>query len=160
MLTAPRMVRMDRAVRPCLPITLPTSLGATRSRRTVLSSRSTASTTTASGFVDEGAGNFGYQLLHVVRAFFVGHFLAPLEVVGVTLSGSRHTISNFARKTEEFSSSASKLARNHNRGSKACGISGLGCGWFDSLGNQLGYPLRELCAFAGPVVDALALQVN
>ena len=68
------------------------------------------------GFIHQGAGNFGYQLLHVIRAFFVGHFLAPLEVVGVTLSGSRHTISNFARKTEEFSTLASRLARNYNRG--------------------------------------------
>src|SRR5713101_7594444 len=34
---APRMVRMERAVRPCLPITLPRSLGATRSSSTALS---------------------------------------------------------------------------------------------------------------------------
>src|ERR1035437_5216014 len=49
MLTAPRMVRTERAVRPCLPITLPTSCGATLSLRTVFSSRSTDSTATAAG---------------------------------------------------------------------------------------------------------------
>ena len=32
---APRMVRMERAVRPCLPITFPRSLGATFSSKTV-----------------------------------------------------------------------------------------------------------------------------
>ena len=37
MLTAPRMVRTERAVRPCLPITLPTSCGATRRRCKVIS---------------------------------------------------------------------------------------------------------------------------
>src|SRR5271155_2162671 len=49
MLTAPRIVRTERAVRPCLPITLPTSCGATFSLRTVFSSRFTVSTATASG---------------------------------------------------------------------------------------------------------------
>src|ERR1700723_409483 len=49
MLTAPRIVRTERAVRPCLPITLPTSCGATRSFSTVLSSRSMDSTATAAG---------------------------------------------------------------------------------------------------------------
>jgi len=61
------------------------------------------------GFIDQGAGYFSYQLLHVIRAFFVRHCLAPLEDVGVSLSGSRHTISNFARKTEEFWSLAFEL---------------------------------------------------
>src|SRR5262249_8668101 len=46
---APRMVRIERAVRPCLPITLPRSLGATRSSRTVTCSPSTTFTATSSG---------------------------------------------------------------------------------------------------------------
>jgi hypothetical protein len=48
--------------------------------------------------IDQGAGNFCYQLLHVIRAFYVRHRLAPLEDVGISLSGSRHSISNFAQK--------------------------------------------------------------
>src|SRR5579864_855054 len=46
---APRMVRMDRAVRPCFPMTLPRSLGATRSSKTVTCSPSTTCTATSSG---------------------------------------------------------------------------------------------------------------
>src|SRR5579863_2721181 len=46
---APRMVRIERAVRPCLPITLPRSLAATRSSRTVTCSPSTTRTATSSG---------------------------------------------------------------------------------------------------------------
>src|SRR4051812_3074707 len=49
MLAAPRMVRIDRAVRPCLPMTLPRSLGATRNSSTVLCSPSSALTWTCSG---------------------------------------------------------------------------------------------------------------
>src|ERR1700736_6588657 len=43
------MVRMDFAVRPCRPITLPRSSGATRNSRTVTCSPSTARTDTCSG---------------------------------------------------------------------------------------------------------------
>src|ERR1039458_6729655 len=46
---APRMVRMERAVLPCLPITLPKSLGATRNSSTVTCSPSTTCTATSSG---------------------------------------------------------------------------------------------------------------
>src|SRR5581483_797443 len=46
MLAAARMVRSERAVRPCLPITLPRSLSATRNSRTVSPPSSTASTDT------------------------------------------------------------------------------------------------------------------
>src|SRR5215471_10352360 len=46
---APRIVRMERAVRPCLPITLPKSLGATRSSSTVTCSPATSRTATSSG---------------------------------------------------------------------------------------------------------------
>jgi hypothetical protein len=49
MLAALRIVRMERAVRPCFPITLPTSLAATRKRIAVHSPSSTASTVTLSG---------------------------------------------------------------------------------------------------------------
>ena len=45
-LAALRMVRIDRAVRPCFPITLPTSLCATRNRMTVESPSAIASTET------------------------------------------------------------------------------------------------------------------
>ena len=45
----PSSVRIDRAVRPCLPITLPRSLGATRNSRTVTCSPSTSLTVTSSG---------------------------------------------------------------------------------------------------------------
>src|SRR5580704_3066134 len=41
---APRMVRIDFAVRPCRPITLPRSSGCTRNSRTVTCSPSTART--------------------------------------------------------------------------------------------------------------------
>jgi hypothetical protein len=43
--------------------------------------------------VDQGAGDFGHQLLHVVGPFIMHHCLAPLEDVGISLSGSRHSIS-------------------------------------------------------------------
>src|SRR5581483_9266243 len=46
---APRMVRIERAVRPCLPITFPRSLGATFNSRTVTCSPSTTRTETSSG---------------------------------------------------------------------------------------------------------------
>src|SRR5580692_7751587 len=46
---APRSVRMDRAVRPCLPMTLPKSLAATRSSKTVTCSPCTSWTLTWSG---------------------------------------------------------------------------------------------------------------
>ena len=49
MLTALKIVRIERAVRPCLPITFPTSEGATFKRRIVFSSRATACTSTACG---------------------------------------------------------------------------------------------------------------
>jgi len=49
MLAALRIVRIERAVRPCFPITLPTSLCATRNRITVASPSATASTETLSG---------------------------------------------------------------------------------------------------------------
>src|SRR5690242_19030267 len=45
---APRIVRIERAVRPCLPITLPKSFGATRSSSTIVSP-STSVTLTCSG---------------------------------------------------------------------------------------------------------------
>src|ERR1035438_8256706 len=45
---APRIVRMERAVRPCLPITLPRSLAATLSSKTVTCSPSTSLTTPSS----------------------------------------------------------------------------------------------------------------
>ena len=48
-LAALRMVRIDRAVRPCFPITLPTSLCATRNRMIVESPSAIASTETLSG---------------------------------------------------------------------------------------------------------------
>src|SRR5262245_27801082 len=46
---APRIVRIERAVRPCFPITFPKSLGATRNSKTVTCSPSTACTETPSG---------------------------------------------------------------------------------------------------------------
>src|SRR4051794_35393692 len=46
---APSIVRMDRAVRPCLPITLPRSLGATFNSSTVTCSPCTSLTETSSG---------------------------------------------------------------------------------------------------------------
>src|SRR5678815_616467 len=46
---APRIVRIDRAVLPCFPITLPRSLGATLSSSTVVCSPSIAVTETSSG---------------------------------------------------------------------------------------------------------------
>src|SRR5215469_18329552 len=46
---APRMVRIERAVRPCLPMTFPRSLGATFSSRTVTCSPCTIWTETSSG---------------------------------------------------------------------------------------------------------------
>ncbi len=46
---APRIVRSERAVLPCLPITLPRSLGATRRRRIVPPPSGIASTETTSG---------------------------------------------------------------------------------------------------------------
>jgi hypothetical protein len=48
-LAAPRIVRIERAVRPCFPITLPTSLAATRNRRTVPSPSWKACTETLPG---------------------------------------------------------------------------------------------------------------
>jgi hypothetical protein len=48
-LTAPRIVRNDLAVRPCLPITFPTSVGSTLSRKTVPASFDVALTETCSG---------------------------------------------------------------------------------------------------------------
>jgi hypothetical protein len=48
-LAALRMVRIDRAVRPCFPITFPTSLWATRSRMTVESPSAIAWTETPLG---------------------------------------------------------------------------------------------------------------
>src|ERR1700692_1625816 len=50
MLAALRMVRMDRAVRPCFPITLPMSLGSTRRRRTVALASVIASTEARPGW--------------------------------------------------------------------------------------------------------------
>src|SRR5438105_14764214 len=49
LLAAPVIRRSRRAVRPCVPITLPRSLWATRSSSTVLSGPSIASTVTNSG---------------------------------------------------------------------------------------------------------------
>lgn len=48
MLAAERMVRSERAVRPCFPMTLPTSFGETNKRRTVASFSSSTSIRTAS----------------------------------------------------------------------------------------------------------------
>lgn len=49
MLAAPRIVRIERAVRPCLPMTLPRSAGATRSINAVPSLSGAACTVTSSG---------------------------------------------------------------------------------------------------------------
>src|SRR5205085_4289576 len=49
MLAAARMVRSERAVRPCLPMTLPRSVGATRSSSTVSSGSATTVTETCAG---------------------------------------------------------------------------------------------------------------
>src|ERR1700739_3951303 len=65
MLTAPRMVRTERAVRPCLPMTLPTSWGATRSLRTVFSFR----------FTHQGPRNLADQFIHSHHLDW-GHALA------------------------------------------------------------------------------------
>src|SRR5712692_5241979 len=46
---APKIVRIDRAVRPCFPMTFPRSPCATRSSRTVTCWPSTARTSTSSG---------------------------------------------------------------------------------------------------------------
>ncbi len=72
---APRMVRMERAVLPCLPITLPKSLGATLNSRTVTCSPSTTD------------GNFFRDVHQSFRDIFNQLFHHPASLTSMVTEG-------------------------------------------------------------------------
>src|ERR1700691_1180346 len=135
MLTAPRMVRTERAVRPCLPITLPTSCGATRRLSTVFSPRLTASTATAFGSSTRARAISRTNSSTCTVSSWV--MILPLNLAPV-----RDLVRN--------------LIPSSGRGfcHWLCGCSH----WV--VGHDLFHARRELRALAAPVGDPLMLQVH
>src|SRR5580698_6883447 len=177
MLTAPRIVRTDRAVRPCLPMTLPTSPGATRSLRTVFSSRLTVSTSTASGSstraraisrTSSSTASISNWVMHVLHPQSFRTFQTifppskiprqkPALLLGEILSAHRHLrqqITNLERFIP--------LLAGQERASREtkANLSGDGGSGSRELLDQLGDAVGHLGALADPVLDALMLEGN
>src|SRR6185437_10572983 len=137
---APRIVRMERAVRPCLPMTFPRSLGATFSSSTVTCSPSTSLTETSCGIS--------------TRAFAISSINCLIRPPpGPIVTRSRV-------KERPRTSSLQGFLVMFLTFRRACG-NGLGgrlCGWilFDETFDGIG----ELGAVLGPVLDAVVLQQN
>ena len=86
MLAAPRMVRNERAVRPCLPMTLPMSWGATRTCRMVESWSSISSTETPSGMIDQCLDDLQDEMFHLLSRLAVccgSNFVHHRHLLGV-----------------------------------------------------------------------------
>src|SRR5664279_4196573 len=153
MLTAPRIVRTERAVRPCLPITLPTSCGATRSLRTVFSSRSTDSTSTAAGSSTKARAISRTSSSTATISFWVIALAPDLHPKVGDL--------DLCANSNSTSGSPSVLQRTVNGNDRAHyqgeerERSGRGGFFHRSLGRELRYQLgndrRKLCAVATPV---------
>src|SRR5579862_3353664 len=110
-------------------------------------------------FIDQGAGNFGYQLLHIIRAFFVRHCLGPPLRTWVFHSRARAILSVTSRGRQgilgDVFSSTNPLS-----GGGDFGFSELSSSRLSGLCSQLRYALGELCTLACPVVDPITLQVD
>ena len=92
-------VRRARATRPCLPITLPTSSGATWRRRTTRSPSSMRSTRTASGSstspraIQASSSSTGYSIpAALIRRATGSDGCAPLASQSFTFSASRSIV--------------------------------------------------------------------
>src|SRR5215831_20212033 len=164
MLTAPRIVRTERAVRPCLPITLPTSCGATRSLRTVFSSRPTDSTSTAAGSSTRARAISQTSSSTATISCWVMH--VPLTVLHPILTAwisAQIVTAHLCRRQHLCAKQFSEVVP-HTTGE---GTLALRCGgWLGSrslrreLLHQLRHCWRKLGAHAAPVSDAIVLQVD
>ena len=76
MLTAPRMVRIERAVRPCLPITLPTSVWRHAELENRVFVAAHALHFNGCRLIHQGPRNLADQLFHFDHSV-LGHDLAP-----------------------------------------------------------------------------------
>ena len=212
MLAALRIVRIDRAVRPCFPITLPTSLWETRNRMMVDSPSAIASTETLPGHRQEHELSHGRGLSYSLQdspleetelpeslhTFGSGSHEETLKPVPSSrlqrdLPGSAETSETpvadspaitpslllCKRQTTNYAiprslretvcrtycqdSSETAIFGNHNRIPKVSGNQVTLCrsDCFCRLrGHQFSDALRQLRSIAGPVVDAVALQIN
>src|SRR5580658_2844844 len=159
MLTAPRMVRTERAVRPCLPITLPTSWGATRSFSTVFSSRSTESTSTAAGSSTRARAISRTSSSTATISCWVMHLPLTVRVRARTGRAGARILTAQAKKSQQVCGFGPMSAPVRHR-SAGKGNSGRDRGRCGVLGHQLFHDGRELRANAAPVGDALVLQVD
>ena len=160
MLTAPRMVRTERAVRPCFPITLPTSAGATLSSQNGV-------------FVPLHGLHFdGFRLVYQSPRDFADQFIYCHHVnLGHELASDRKhpRRSDLDRCADSISTPLvksvicvldSEKSRTHLKMSEKklgdCGFGCLGRVFVDQLGHNGG----QLGSNAAPVGDAVVLQVN
>src|SRR5579864_1780413 len=132
MLAAPRIVRMDFAVRPCLPITLPRSLCATRSSSTVASPSSTGVTLTSAGVSTSAWAICSTKArispaVSAISPSFSSQLLGPYD---------------FCSRRPEPALSGRGTCR----------------GW--RFGEQTAYRIGKLRTLGNPVVDAIAFQIN
>src|ERR1035437_10055611 len=172
MLTAPRMVRIERAVRPCLPITLPTSSGATRSLRTVFSSRSTLFTSTAAGSstraraisrTSSSTSTISCWVMLLPLTGCVQELATPnSRPKSRDLNRCAHSISTHPSPSAIVCAPAGQMPAHTATGEEQKTESGHGgfCNRRRVLGHQLRDDRGQLRAHAAPVGDALVLQIH
>src|SRR5579859_1825975 len=133
MLAAPRIVLIDLAVRPCRPITLPRSVGATRNSKIVASPSSTGVTWTCSGASTRACA---------ICSTSIRMSPLPASVINGVLhsAGARIPCLACSGKT------CCRL-----RGGRGCAL---------CLGEQTADCVRKLCALGNPVINTVALQVD
>src|SRR5579871_3003374 len=157
MLTAPRIVRTERAVRPCLPMTLPTSCGATLSLRTVFSSLPTACTSTASGSSTRARAISRTSSSTATISFWVIYLPLTVCIQKSYLDRARIVAYPFASVSNSVNG---KQGADRGLHLKRNGVRKLGCSGRGMLLDQLGHGGRKLGADATPVADALVLQID
>jgi len=143
---------MERAVRPCLPITFPTSAEATRRRSTVFSSLATACTSTACGSLPAVAYRRDSVLASSHRPQRPNHcrIVSAIYCRPDAFRNRPWLECLHDRALDRFPVVVSSVFLRILRGDCRGGISR----------QQLGHAFGELRSLAGPVLDPLPLQID